>query len=152
MRNHAEIAKEFFLKGYNCAQAVCCAFADEMGFSEEQAARLVSSLGGGMGRLREVCGAVSGALVVLGYLNGYSEPGNDTVKMAHYKQVQDFAARFRTEYDTIICRELLQGIELQHKDGYVPDARTPEYYKTRPCIRFVEAAGRILDEMLYGEE
>lgn len=146
--NHAERARENFLKGYNCAQSVAIAFAAEMGKSEEEVARLASSFGGGMGKLREVCGAVSGALLVYGALRGYSDPTDGEAKKRQYAQVQDFAARFKAEHETIICRELLKNIALKKEGTSEPEARTPEYYRTRPCARFVETAARILEDML----
>lgn len=146
--NHAERARENFLKGYNCAQSVAIAFAAEMGKSEEEVARLASSFGGGMGKLREVCGAVSGALLVYGALRGYSDPTDGEAKKRQYAQVQDFAARFKAEHETIICRELLKNIALKKEGTSEPEERTPEYYRTRPCARFVETAARILEDML----
>ena len=148
MKNHAETARENFVKGYNCAQAVFVAFKDEMGLDELTAARLSSSFGGGMGKLREVCGAVSGALMVLGMLRGNSDPADDKAKAAHYARVQEFAAKFKAEHDTIICRDLLKNIALKKEHTSEPEARTEEYYKVRPCVRFVETAAKILDEML----
>lgn len=146
--NHAECARENFLKGYNCAQSVAIAFAAEMGKSEEEVARLASSFGGGMGRLREVCGAVSGALLVYGALRGYSDPTDGDAKKRHYASVQDFAERFKAEHETIVCRELLKNIALKKEGSSEPEERTPEYYRTRPCARFVETAARILEDML----
>lgn len=148
MKNHAEIARDHFLNGYNCAQAVACAFCEEMHLDEAAVARMVSSFGGGMGKLREVCGAVSGALFVLGVLRGYDDPKADQEKSAHYARVQDFAARFKAEHETILCRELLANVELKKENTHEPEARTPEYYITRPCARFVETAARIAEEML----
>ena len=86
--DHSARAAELFCKGYNCAQAVTVAFCDVTGLSEEFSARLASSFGGGMGRMREVCGAVSGMMTVLGLLYGYSQAGNDALKKAHYQNVQ----------------------------------------------------------------
>ena len=148
MKDYAKIACENFMKGYNCAQAVACAFSEEMGLDEAQAAKLSSSFGGGMGKLREVCGSVSGALLVLGALQGYSDPQADAEKSAHYARVQDFAAKFKAEHDTIICRELLKNIALKKEHTHEPEARTNEYYAARPCIRFVETAARIVGEMI----
>ena len=93
--DHAEEAKRLFLEGYNCAQAVFCAFCDLTGLDVDAAARMASSFGGGMGRLREVCGAVSGALLALGMLRGYDDPHDPGAKAAHYRRVQEFARRFR---------------------------------------------------------
>lgn len=148
MKNYAATAHENFKKGYNCAQAVACAFAEEMGLSEETCARMVSSFGGGMGKLREVCGAVSGALFVLGTLKGYSDPEADAEKSDHYKRVQAFAADFKAEHETIICRELLKNLALKKEHTHEPEARTDEYYRVRPCVAFVETAAEIVAKML----
>lgn len=148
MKNHAMIAHENFKKGYNCAQAVFLAFAEEMNLDEVTAAKLSSSFGGGMGKLREVCGAVSGALMVLGMLKGNYDPADDKAKAAHYAKVQEFAAKFKAEHETIICRELLRNIELKKEHTSEPEARTDDYYKTRPCVYFVETAAKIVKEMI----
>ena len=144
--DHVQKARELFLEGYNCAQAVVCAFEDLTGFDRETSARLSSSFGGGMGRLREVCGTVSGALLVLGLLRGYSDPKDPDAKKEHYHMVQDFARRFKEINGTIICRELLQGVKV--KPGNEPEERTPEYYAARPCLRYVGEAAQIVEEML----
>ena len=148
MKDHAKLAHENFKRGYNCAQAVAIAFADELGVDEERAARLASSFGGGMGKMREVCGAVSGALLVYGALRGNSDPEDGEAKKQHYANVRDFADRFKAEHETIICRELLHNIGLKKDIGGDPEERTPEYYRTRPCVRFVETAATILEQML----
>ena len=144
--NHTEEAQRLFMQGYNCAQAVFCAFRDETGLSLEDAARLSSSFGGGMGRLREVCGTVSGALLALGMLRGYADPQDPELKKAHYKLVQEYARRFREENGTIICRELLKNVPVTLGD--TPEPRTPEFYARRPCLRLAGQAAAILDEML----
>lgn len=148
MENRAMIAHENFKKGYNCAQAVFIAFKDEMGLDEVTAAKLSSSFGGGMGKMREVCGAVSGALMVLGMLKGNWDPDDDKAKSDHYAKVQEFAAKFKAEHETIICRDLLKGLALKKEHTHEPEKRTDGYYKVRPCVRFVETAANILDEML----
>lgn len=148
MKDYAKLAFDNFKKGYNCAQAVACAFSEELGMEEATVARLVSSFGGGFGKLREVCGAVSGAAFVLGALRGYDSPTDDVGKSAHYARIQDFAARFKAEHDSIICRELLKGIALKKKNSSEPEARTDEYYAVRPCVHFVETAAKIVAEML----
>ena len=102
--DHGIKAAELFLSGYNCAQAVAAAFSEELGLTESQAAKMVSAFGGGMGRLREVCGAVSGMLFVLSSLYGYDTPGDDESKKVLYGQVQELAAAFREANGTIICR------------------------------------------------
>ena len=144
--NHEERARQLFLEGYNCAQAVFCAFCEDMGMDIGQAARLSSSFGGGMGRLREVCGAVSGALLAMGSLIGYDDPKSPDAKAAHYHLVQDYAARFKARNGTIICRELLRDVPTM--PGGAPEARTPEFYARRPCLRLVGEAAAILEEML----
>ena len=144
--NHGEEAKRLFMRGYNCAQAVFCAFCDETGLSLENAARLSSSFGGGMGRLREVCGTVSGALMALGMLRGYSDPADPQAKAEHYRLVQQYAQRFREINGTIICRELLKDVPVT--PGGVPEARTPEFYRRRPCLRLAGEAAGLLEQML----
>ena len=144
--DHAEKARALFLEGYNCAQAVLCAFDDLTGLDRETGARLASSFGGGMGRMREVCGTVSGALLVLGLVRGYSDPKDPGAKTDHYHLVQEFARRFREINGTIICRELLSGVRT--KPGIDPEARTPEYYENRPCLRHVGEAAQILEDLL----
>ena len=148
MTDHAERARELFVQGYNCAQAVFCAFTDLTGLDIDTSARLASSFGGGLGRLREPCGTVSAAAMVLGLLKGYDTPGDPAAKKAHYELVREFAARFRAVNGSIICRELLQNAHVNAGAGGDPEARTPEYYKKRPCPELARQAARILDEML----
>ena len=134
-------AAELFLNGYNCAQAVAVAFSDITGLDEQLSARLASSFGGGMGRMREVCGAVSGMLMVVGVLYGYDTPGDDGAKKAQYTLVQSLAEQFRQENGSIICREILKN----PPSDPIPSARTPDYYASRPCARMVYTAATILD-------
>ena len=143
---HAERARELFLQGYSCAQAVACAFCDVTGQSMEDAARMASSFGGGLARLREVCGTVSGAALVLGLVRGYSDPKDYEAKKAHYVLVQEFARRFSERNGSIVCRELLKGV--QAAEGLVPEARTEQYYKKRPCPALAFSAAGILEELL----
>ncbi len=143
---HAEKAKKLFEEGYNCAQAVTLAFAEEMGMEKEEAARISSSFGGGLGRLREVCGCVSGMALVAGKLWGYESPAANEEKAAHYKLIQELAGAFQEENGSIICRELLAGITDDTKP--VPEARTAEYYKKRPCAELAACAAGILEERL----
>ena len=146
MSNHRERATALFQEGYNCAQAVFCAFADVTGLDLETSARLASSFGGGLGRLREVCGAVSGAAMVLGLVKGYSDPTDRKAKTEHYKLIQDFCARFKEKNGSIVCRELLSGVNTA--EGGVPEKRTGEYYKKRPCPTLVREAAELVDEMI----
>ena len=149
--DHEEMAKALFCEGYNCAQAVFCAFSDVTGLDRDTAAKLASSFGGGLGRLREVCGAVSGAAMALGMARGCSDPKDAGAKQAHYELVRDFAGRFRESEGSIICRELLAQAKVDPKQaapGGVPEARTAAYYKKRPCPELVWQAAHILEEML----
>ncbi|MBR2914007.1 MAG: C_GCAxxG_C_C family protein [Oscillospiraceae bacterium] len=141
--NHEEKARELFKQGYNCSQAVLLAFCDVTGLNEQTALMLSSSFGGGMGRMREVCGAVSGMFMVAGLLYGYSEPHDQAGKTAHYKRIQALAEEFRKENGSIICRELL-GLP-GGADSHVPEPRTDAYYKKRPCAELVALAARIMD-------
>ena len=141
---HSELAVENFMRGYNCSQAVVVAFCDVTGMKPQYAARLSSSFGGGMGRMREVCGAVSGMLLVAGLLYGYGTPGDEESKKAHYKLVQALAGKFREREQSIVCREILKNPPSDPN----PTPRTPEFYKTRPCARMVAAAAGILDRFI----
>ncbi len=141
--HHEEKARELFKQGYNCAQAVLLAFCDVTGLDEKTALLLSSSFGGGMGRMREVCGAVSGMFMVAGLLYGYHETSDQTGKTEHYKRIQTLAEEFRKENGSIICRELL-GLP-GGADSPVPELRTNTYYKKRPCAELVAMAARIMD-------
>lgn len=142
--DHGMKAAELFMNDYNCAQAVAVAFCDVTGMDEKLAARLAAPFGGGMGRQREVCGAVSGMLMVLGQLYGYDDPGDNAEKMAHYALVQELCGQFRQEAGSIICREILKNPPSDPN----PTPRTAEFYKTRPCARLVLLAGQILDRYI----
>ena len=142
--DHSEYAAELFLKGYNCAQAVAVAFCDVTGLDADFTARMASSFGGGMGRMREVCGAVSGMLMVAGLLYGYDTPGDDVSKKKHYTLVQTLSGKFREEVGSIVCREILKNPPSDPN----PTPRTAEFYKIRPCARMVSLAARILDEYI----
>jgi len=139
--DHSTYAAELFVGGYNCAQAVMVAFSDVTGLSKEFSAKISSSFGGGMGRMREVCGAVSGMLMVAGHLYGYDGPDDGQQKMAHYQLVQELAGRFREQAGSIVCREILENPPSDPK----PTPRTAEFYKSRPCARLVVLAAQILD-------
>lgn len=146
MPRHDERAKELFLQGYNCAQAVFTAFAEETGMPVDRALKLASSFGGGMGGMREVCGAVSGMLMAAGCLYGYDAPNDPAAKKAHYARVRELAEEFRARNGSVICRELLQNAGQMPKEE--PSERTPEYYQKRPCPNVVAAAAAILDEYI----
>ena len=143
--DHSIYAAELFLEGYNCAQAITVAFSDVTGLDKETSAKIASSFGGGMGRMREVCGAVSGMLMVLGYLYGYDDTvESDSQKQAHYKNIQALAAKFREECGSIICREILKNPPSDPN----PTPRTAEFYAKRPCARMVMTAARLMDEFI----
>lgn len=137
-------AAELFVQGYNCAQSVVVAFCDVTGMTPEYAARLSAPFGGGMGRMREVCGAVTGMLLVAGVLYGYEVPGDDAVKREHYAMVQELAGKFREQTGSIVCREILKDPPTDPN----PTPRTAEFYRIRPCARMVMLAGQILDDYL----
>lgn len=140
-------AGELFGEGYNCSQAVLLTFAEELGMPFDMAARLSSSFGGGMGRMREVCGAVSGMFMAAGLFCGYDAPEDHAGKTEHYKRIQELAGHFKEYTGSIICRELL-GLEEKGASSHVPEKRTAEYYKRRPCREMVEIAARITAEYL----
>lgn len=146
-KSKGQIAKELFLSGYNCAQAVVIAYKDELGMDEEVLARLASSFGGGIAQLREVCGSVSGGALVLGLLKGYSEAGDLAAKRAHYKLVQSYAAKFREAAGSIVCRELLSGSGSFCTAGE-PTPRTDEFYHKRPCAELIALSADILAEFV----
>ena len=142
--DHGMKARELFVEGYNCAQAVAVAFCDITGLDEKTTARMVSPYGGGMGRLREVCGAVSGMFFVLGYLYGYDNADADETKKELYARVQDLAGQFREKCGSIICRELLDNPPSDPN----PSPRTAEYYKDRPCAILVKTAAELMDDFI----
>lgn len=143
----AQRAMGYFKDGYNCAQAVAMAYADLIGMDEKLLLRMSSSFGGGMGRMREVCGAVSGMCFVAGALYGYEEPGavGQEQKAAHYARIQELAAEYRAVNGSIICRELL-GLATNGADAPTPELRSAEYYKKRPCGQLVGIAAAIVEE------
>ena len=132
-----------FKTGYNCAQAVFLTFCDLTGFHEKTALRLAAPFGGGFGRQREVCGAVSGMCMVLGVLYGYEGATDTDAKATHYKAVQEICAEFRTRVGSIICRDLLS--EDGQSTAHTPSLRTEAYYKKRPCAELVGEAADILE-------
>ena len=144
--NRKEQVMSNFTQGYNCAQSVALAFADLTGVQREELARLCSSFGGGMGRLREVCGAVSGMFMIAGLLYGYDQPETGEPKAEHYARIQELARQFEAEYGTIICRELLgSGTK---RDDPTPEQRTEEYYRKRPCKEIVGHAAELLERFI----
>ncbi len=137
-------AKENFYSGYNCAQSVAMAFADEIGLPKETVAKMVSGFGGGFSRLREVCGAISGMVFVANMLYGYNVPNDNEVKATHYSRIRELVSAFKTEVGAIRCIEILRNPQI----GGTPEIRTPEYYKKRICPDLCDLAERILREYI----
>ena len=144
----SEKAVELFLSGYNCSQAVFGAFADEIGLDSEIALKLSAPFGGGFGRQREVCGAVSGMLMVLGVCSGYSTPEVGDIKAEHYKTVRYLCDEFKELNGSIVCREILRPEQI----GGDPAPRTESYYKERPCVKCVRTASEIIEKYLLEKE
>ena len=143
--DYEEKARALFREGYNCSQAVVGAFSEELGMNPALAMRLVSGFGGGMGRMREVCGAVSGILFLLNMKYGYNDPKDQQAKKDLYRKVQAAGAAFAEANGSLICRELLQG---QAGQGGDPEPRSEGYYKKRPCVELVGCAAGIAARML----
>lgn len=143
-KSRVEDAVNLFLSGYNCCQSVFCAYSDIFGLDRETALKLSCSLGGGMGRMREVCGAVSGMALVAGLACGNADPKNQAAKTKNYEMVRKMADAFKQRHQSIICREIL-GIRAAEKSA-APSERTKEYYQNRPCARMVETAAQIIEE------
>lgn len=141
--NKADRAEELFRMGYNCSQSVYAAFAEELGISVEEAAKRASPFGAGFGKLREVCGAVSGMVLVLGDLCGYQDPTDAAGKQALYALVQQMCGSFEASEGSLICRDLLGLAE--GEDLAEPAVRTEEYYQSRPCVGACRRAAEILE-------
>lgn len=140
-------AREYFTQGYNCAQSVAMAFSDIIGINKETVAKMVSGFGGGMGRMREVCGAFSGATFVLSCLYGYDDTENAELKTELYKRVQQLGAKFKQDNGSVVCRELL-GLDTKGADDPTPEKRTNEYYSKRPCPELVHYMADVLQDYI----
>ncbi len=147
MTDRSEEAKNNFLAGMNCAQAVLCAFADRCGLDRDTALKLASGFGGGIARQREVCGAVSGMCMAADLIRGPGEGADKAAKDEHYAFIRELCDAFRAETGSIVCRELL-GLAPRQSDPPVSEARTAAYYKKRPCADLVALAAKILSEKL----
>ena len=147
MEERIEKAVSLFKEGYNCSQSVVAAFADLYGFTEEQALKMSASFGGGIGRMRQTCGAACGLFLLAGLESGCTEGKDREGKEANYKMVQGFAEEFKKRNGSLICAELL-GLAKNAPTPATPEARTAEYYKKRPCVKMVEEAARIFAEFL----
>lgn len=149
MIDHAEKARELFKQGYNCTQAVLGAFSEETGLDMDIAMRLGASLGGGMGRLQEVCGSVSGMFMVAGLLKAHPVPDSHAANADHYRLIQKLAKEFEKENGSIVCRDLL-GLTQKQQASDVDKA--VKAYKKRPCIELVYCAAAIAEQMLLQKE
>lgn len=146
-----QLARDYFRKGYNCSQSVVLAFQDVIGADCTTLESLSIGLGGGVGRMREVCGAVSGMAMVAGFLSETpADADNHSRKLTVYKTVQELAGQFSKENGSIICRELL-GLRADAATSPVPQKRDESYYKSRPCEAMVACAARLLSEALSAE-
>ena len=139
-----------FMSGYNCAQSVFLAYADVFDIDWETAKKMSVSFGGGMARLREVCGTVSAMAMLAGFCYPVEDPTDQEARTRNYAIVQKVAGMFKEKHGTIICRELLSAAEAAKTDP-APSLRTAEYYAKRPCCRFVETSAQIAGRMLKGE-
>ena len=143
---YAEKAGELFHEGYNCAQAVVAVFADEVGLDMDTAMKFGASFGGGLGRMREVCGGVSGMFMAIGLFFGYDEPDGAQAKKELYSYVRALADKFKESEGSIICRELLAGVKTQ--PGPDPEPRNTADYKKRPCPELVAYAAQLTEDFL----
>ena len=143
----SEKACELHKMGYNCAQAVFAAYADEFGMDMDTALRISSSFGAGFGKLQEVCGAFSGMAMILGMREGNFDPKVPSAKMEHYARVRALADQFKAENGSIVCAELL-GLDRKEPVTNVAEARTEQYYAKRPCAMMVQTAASIFAEYL----
>ena len=153
MGAYAEKAVQLFQEGYNCSQSVFGAFAERYGIDRDTAMRLAASFGAGMGRLREVCGTVSAMCLIAGLESGSTDGADQGQKAANYIEVQELAAQFMEKYHTICCADLLH-LDKTKKESTnpVPEARTQDYYKKRPCPDIIRYAAELIEERYCAEE
>jgi len=142
-----EKAVALFKEGFNCSQSVVAAFADQYGFTREQALKMSASFGGGIGRMRETCGAACGLFMLAGLETGATEGADREGKAANYKLVQELAEEFKRRNGALRCADLL-GLSQKEPVVSTPEARTAQYYAKRPCVKMVEEAARIWCEYL----
>ena len=142
-----EKAVELFKEGFNCSQSVVAAFADHYGFTHEQALRMSASFGGGIGRMRETCGAACGLFMLAGLETGATSGADSNGKAANYALIQELAEEFKRRNGALKCADLL-GLSKKEPVVSTPEARTDQYYAKRPCVKMVEEAARIWSEYL----
>lgn len=148
MSEYTKRAAELFRQGFNCSQSVFAAFCDEFGMDEKTALRVSAGLGGGVGRLREVCGALTGAAMAVGIKFGATEAGDVRAKAETYEKVQEIAAELKKKHSSVICRELL-GLPAGEPAQPKPSERGPAFYANRPCARLVEDAAAAAEKILF---
>ncbi|MBQ0142891.1 MAG: C_GCAxxG_C_C family protein [Prevotellaceae bacterium] len=141
------IARNLFLQGFNCSQAVFCAFAQDYGIDKNLALRLSASFGGGIGRMRKTCGAFCGLSMLIGLEKGQTEENDIETKQENYRIVQELAKKFAAVHGSITCEELLK-IRKESKISHIPDERNEEYYRKRPCLTVVETAVSLFESFL----
>jgi len=151
MGERADRAREMFFEGYNCCQAVVGAFAEDLGMDKVTAMKFAEGLGGGMGRMRLTCGAVSAMALLAGLANSTGLPKNLQKRGEIYALIRDMAKEFSDKNGSIICAELL-GAAMPKDDSPMPQERTAEYYKKRPCPECIHDAALIVEKYLFGEE
>lgn len=150
MESRVEDAVSLFKQGYNCSQAVFATYADLFGIEKEMALKMTSTMGAGIGRMREVCGTVSGMALLLGLKDGNVDPNDEAAKTHAYKIVREISDEFAKQNGSIVCRDLL-GI-LSREKSAAPSERTDEYYKVRPCVKLVKSAAELIESRLFTEE
>lgn len=146
MEDRIQKAVSLFKQGFNCAQSVCAAYADQYGYTEEQALRMAASFGAGIGRMRMTCGAACGMFILAGLATGRTDPADREGKATNYQFVQELAAEFKRRNGSLLCAELLGLTKTEHTDA-TPEERTPQYYAKRPCVKMVEEAARIWEAL-----
>ncbi len=151
MSKHSDRAVELFKQGFNCSQAVFAAFADEFEMDEKTALKASAGLGGGVGRLREVCGALSAAAMAAGMVYGATDGSRQDQKAQTYKIVRQIADEFKKQNGSLICRDMLK-LDARDIGSYVPEERTEDFYKKRPCLKIIESTAKLADKIIFNAE
>lgn len=151
MSERGQKAYDYFMQGYNCAQAVLLAFSDLTGLDEKTAVLVASGFGAGIGKTRNVCGTVTGMIMAADLINGYENPKDSNAKIRTYDMVQSLLNEFKAENGSIICAELL-GLKPMEDTSPVPNKRTGEYYKKRPCPELCRQSAEILENYLNTQD
>ncbi|MBQ0037017.1 MAG: C_GCAxxG_C_C family protein [Firmicutes bacterium] len=144
--DRSELAVKYFVEGHNCSQAIVLAFADLLDIEASQLSKLAGGFGGGIGRLREVCGAFSGAVIVLDMLYGYDNYSNDEDKKEQYSRIQEIGLQFEKDKGSLICRDLM-GLNVKHSDS-APTPRTKDFYQNRPCPNIIAYVAKLLEDYI----